>query len=227
MSLRPWCPPPGSRDQIERPGHPARRRRRRHGGAEARAVHVQDEERLGAATRRPGAARSRSGVRAREALSIVGESGSGKSTLLRIVAGLHAGHRRDRDRDTAEPDGLPGRRLVADALAQDRHAAARAPATAATEPRPRPRPGSREILDVVGRPVQRPERASGGALGGQRQRIALARAVVVPPTMLLCDEPTSSLDASLAASVLNLIREMRAELGWRSCSSPTISPSRG
>jgi peptide/nickel transport system ATP-binding protein len=48
--------------------------------------------------------------------------------------------------------------------------------------------------------------------GGQRQRAAFARAIVFPPKLLICDEPTSSLDVSLAAVVLNMIGRLRREL---------------
>jgi peptide/nickel transport system ATP-binding protein len=69
-----------------------------------------------------------------------------------------------------------------------------------------------EVLARVGLPLDVAKSRAGQLSGGQRQRVSLARATVVPPEVLLCDEPTSALDVSLAASMLNLIGDLRRTL---------------
>ncbi len=151
-------------------------------------------------------------VAAGESVSLVGESGSGKSTLLRVLAGLQ--------KPTAGTVRVPEKR--AQMVFQDAGASLtpwlsvgelledRIRATPAAARRTR-------TAEVLARLGLAPDIASATARelsGGQRQRVALARAIIDPPELLLCDEPISALDASLAATVLNLLGELRRELGF-------------
>ncbi len=153
-------------------------------------------------------------VAAGEALAIVGESGSGKSTLLRVVAGLQkpsggvvARSRPGRvqmiyqDAGSSLTPWLSVRETLSEPLLPlrlDRTARRRRVDAA---------------LDAVGLSPQLAAARPAELSGGQRQRVALARATIVAPALLLCDEPTSALDASLASSVLALIRDLRSRLG--------------
>jgi peptide/nickel transport system ATP-binding protein len=154
-------------------------------------------------------------VRRGRCLALVGESGSGKTTTLRIAVGLLAPdagrvvHHGDggaqmifQDAGSSLTPWLTVRRMLAERL---RAAGVRRGA----EQRRR----IDEVLAAVGLPQDVLERRSAHLSGGQRQRVAIARAVVVPPAVLVCDEPTSALDVSLAATVLNLLADLRDQLG--------------
>ena len=156
---------------------------------------------------------------------IVGESGSGKSTLARLIAGL--------DRPTAgrielrslqRPDGR-SRRPRVHMVFQDpygsldpRWRVARIvaePLRALT-----PRPGRDQVarrtadaLRFVGLSPEDGDRFPHAFSGGQRQRIAIARALAAEPDLLVCDEPTSSLDVSVQAQVLGVLLGVQQELG--------------
>jgi peptide/nickel transport system ATP-binding protein len=149
-----------------------------------------------------------------EVVALVGESGCGKSTLLRAVARLH-----DIDEGTIRLG--PGARPQM--VFQDAGASLTPWLTVGELIGERLRDeglGRRDraervvdALRLVGLPAEVAEAKAAQLSGGQRQRVALARATVVPPEVLLCDEPTSALDVSLAATVLNLLGQLRRELG--------------
>ena len=148
-----------------------------------------------------------------ESVALVGESGSGKSTLLRTIAGLEnptsgavqlVGGQRPQmvfqDAGASLTPWLSVGELITERLrGTDMSRAERRDAVT-------------EVLTRVGLPPDVAKSRAGQLSGGQRQRVSLARATVVPPSVLLCDEPTSALDVSLAASVLNLIGDLRRSL---------------
>lgn len=146
------------------------------------------------------------------ALGLVGESGSGKSTLARAVAGLTPHHGTITGIDKAriqmvfqDPySSLNPRMSVGRAIAEGIG--------------PRARPAARQaeierLLDLVALPATAARKYPRELSGGQRQRVAVARALAAKPQLLIADEITSALDVSVQGAVLNLIRELRAELG--------------
>ena len=156
-------------------------------------------------------------------MGIVGESGCGKSTLARIVMGLlppSAGTVLVAGHSLASLDRRARARLIQPVF-QDPYSS--------LNPRARIRDivalplraqGRRDVngpvLDMlarVGLPGAMADRLPGQLSGGQRQRVAIARALVGRPRIVVCDEPTSALDVSVQAQILNLLAELRAELG--------------
>ncbi len=150
-----------------------------------------------------------------EAVALVGESGCGKSTLLRLISGLIPPSSGEvvladtstrpqmifQDAGASLTPWMSVGELVGERLrGRDMDRTARDAKV-------------RETLDIVGLPESTMATRAAELSGGQRQRVGVARAIVVPPPVLLCDEPTSALDASLAAIVLNMLNELRRELG--------------
>jgi putative ABC transport system ATP-binding protein len=157
-------------------------------------------------------------------LAVQGPSGSGKSTLLAILAGL--------ERPTSGTVQVAGRRL--DALGERELSAFRArnlgfvfqafhllPHFSALQNvcigaeiagLPSPLDRAREALDRVGL-TDRAGHLPAQLSGGECQRVAIARAIVARPPILLCDEPTGSLDPRNADRVFALLKDLHRDLG--------------
>ncbi|HUG66095.1 MAG TPA: ABC transporter ATP-binding protein [Gaiellaceae bacterium] len=162
-------------------------------------------------------------------LAVVGESGSGKTTIARCVAGLHApsaglirlrgeplaARARSRTREQRRRlqivfqnpyDSLNPRRRIRDEIARPARVLRGLSLGEANVE-------VAELLDRVRLPSRLAERYPRELSGGERQRVAIARALAARPEILVCDEITSALDVSVQAAVLELLRELRSELG--------------
>ncbi len=159
-------------------------------------------------------------------LGLVGESGCGKSTLARLLLGLeqpNAGQVLIDGRPVAEMGRLERARKI-QIVFQDPNSSLnprKSVLSILTMPLRVHGLGSRqererraaEVMDQVGLPRRLLQSRPSGLSGGQRQRVAIARALIVRPEILICDEPTSALDVSVQAQILNLLQDLRAELG--------------
>ena len=161
-----------------------------------------------------------------EIVGLVGESGSGKSTLGRLVLRLLEptdGHIWFRDQELTGLDAKAMRsyRRSMQMVFQDPYASLNRKMTVRQileEPlRVHGIAWNTSRLAALLERVGMPEAALQGYphafSGGQRQRIGIARALAVEPEFLVADEPVSSLDVSVQAQVLNLLGDLRAELG--------------
>ena len=170
-------------------------------------------------------------VKKGESFGIVGESGSGKSTIARLIAGLvnvDSGSIKIFDQEIVNQKNtqevIVAQRDV-QMIFQDPYSS--------LNPR-------MKVQDIIAEPIKFYQTASNNkeinqivcdllnhvglsetALlkfpnqfsGGQRQRISIARALASRPKILICDEPTSSLDVSVQAHILNLLKDLQDELG--------------
>lgn len=198
---------------------------------ELRDVHVVHKARTGKLFRpdRVHAVRGVSlAVRRGEVVGLVGESGCGKSTLARVMVGLQP--------PTEGEVYFRGQPLKHDT--KSRRELGRAVSVVFQDPATALNPRMvvreqlidplrvhgigdqrsrlakvRETLQLVGLPLSALEVLPRQISGGQRQRVAIARALVLEPDLIVADEPTSALDVSVRAQVLNLLMDLKVELG--------------
>lgn len=164
-----------------------------------------------------------------QTIGIVGESGCGKSTTANVMCGLQtptSGHvyfkGTDVTKRTAAQRKIIGR--VISVVFQDPATALNARMTVREQlmdPMIVHKVGDaksrearvRELIEMVGLPNSVLEALPGQMSGGQRQRVAIARALSLKPDAIIADEPTSALDVSVRAQILNLLTDLKKELG--------------
>jgi peptide/nickel transport system ATP-binding protein len=164
-----------------------------------------------------------------QTLGIVGESGCGKSTTANVMCGLQKPTSgkvffkgTDVTNRTAAHRRMIGR--VISVVFQD-------PATALNarmsvhdqliDPLLVHKVGTKEerekrafgLIEMVGLPTSVMNALPGQLSGGQRQRVAIARALALKPDAIIADEPTSALDVSVRAQILNLLMDLKRDLG--------------
>lgn len=147
-----------------------------------------------------------------ECVALLGESGAGKSTLLRIAAGLLAPDNGSVSRSDDTPQvvcqdvvsSLTPWLTIGEQVGERLR-------RRGMDARERARRID-EALDLVELDATLKNALPAELSVGQCQRAVVARAVVVPPKLLLCDEPTSAMDVSLAAAILNLLGHLRRRL---------------
>lgn len=174
-------------------------------------------------------------IRRGECLGLVGESGSGKSTLARCLLTLER-----MDKGEIWLKGRPLHKLTSFQLRQARRemqAVFQNPSASFNskltimdsllEPIRCQNKGcpsfldkstneqeiASQLLEKVHLPDNCLNRYPGELSGGQKQRVAIARAISVEPSLIVLDEPTASLDVSIQAKVLNLLKDLQEELG--------------
>ena len=161
-----------------------------------------------------------------EVLALVGESGCGKTTLAKMLLGLLSP-----TSGTLKLDGQPvqsmDRMTVAKTVQpifQDPYSSLNPrksigsiitlPLKVQGDPDPSTwQKRAEEMMELVGLPRRVFNNYPSQLSGGQRQRVAIARALINRPRVVICDEPTSALDVSVQSQILNLLQDLRAELG--------------
>jgi peptide/nickel transport system ATP-binding protein len=162
-----------------------------------------------------------------ETLALLGESGSGKTTLGRLVSGLDKPDSGDiilngqKVRYVRDKGAVRGRVQM---VFQD-PGASLDPFMSAFDCIAEPlrnnslskverRKKVIDALDAVGMDPSYAERKTSELSGGQKQRIAVARSIVGNPDVIVLDEPTSSIDVSIQAQILNLLFELQRDRGF-------------